>query len=139
MKKFLLLIGIMAFMCTAQGESDIHSFSYCLKNCEEYFSTQTISLPSMSLTTKREILGLDKENLCQYRETISSNNSVYTVNCKFNKEQRTSLAKVISDFDDDSQNNNIDINDFNQVQNSSVYGAWAEYLQDGSICSIDAK
>jgi len=134
-KNFLICFGIvMGLMGLALAKE--RSFSDCLKDCSEYFSSQTVSIASVSLTTNRQILGFDKDKLCQYKEVISSQGSVYTVNCKFNKEQRASLAKILQDFDKNPENDKLDFNDFNQVQNSSVYEGWSTYLQDSSICEI---
>ena len=134
--KTLFIIILLLFGLTAYAASAEHSFSDCLRDCSEYFSSQTVSLSSVNLTTKRQILGLNKENLCQYKEIVSSDNSVYTVNCKFTKTQRKSLAKILDEFDKNPENDKMDFNDFSQVQSSSVYEAWSNYLQDPSVCEI---
>jgi len=139
MKNNIVLISVFlvgSSFCAAFGNSN--SFAECLKNCQEYYSSQTVSIPSVELTTKRQILGLDK-GLCRYKETISSQNSVYTVNCKFDKQQRNSLAKVVEDFDNNPNNENFDMNDFDKVQNTEVYETWTKYLEDPSICEISTQ
>lgn len=140
MKKIIILLaftGIIGLMTAANG--NVSSFSECLRNCSEFYSSQTISLSDVNLTTKRQILGLDANKFCQYKETVSSQNSVYTVNCKFDKSQRTALAKVLDDFDKNPDSEKMDMNDFTQVQSSNVYEAWSNYLQDPSICEITAN
>lgn len=137
-KEFLICSVVIAGL-TGFALAENRTFSDCLKDCSEYFSSQTVSLSSVNLTTKRQILGLDKEKLCQYKETVSSQNSVYNVSCKFTKAQRMALAKVLDEFDKNPENEKIDFNDLSQVQSSSVYEAWANYLQDPSICEITAN
>ncbi|MBO7672064.1 hypothetical protein J6S88_01515 [bacterium] len=138
MNKLIISMLCTVFIGSACIAAGTNSFAECLKNCSEFYSSQTVSLPSVNLTTTRQILGLDG-GLCKYKETVFSQDSVYMVNCKFDKTQRASLAKVMEEFDSNPANENFDMNDFDRIQNTKVYEAWAKYLQDPEVCQIITK
>lgn len=138
MNKLVILTIITIFTGSLAMAAGTKSFSECLKNCSEYYSSQTVSLSSINMTTTRQILGLDG-GLCKYRETVFSQNSVYMVNCKFDSAQRSSLAKAMDEFDNNPANANFDMNDFSQIQSTKVYEAWSKYLQDPAVCEVVTK
>ena len=47
--------------------------------------------------------------------------------------------KTMDDFEKDESSKNIDLNDFEQVQNSTVVTGWSKYLQNPEICTIETQ
>lgn len=135
-----------AFLCVAAAVvagitvviADEDDFIDNLKNCTNYYENQSIILQDLKLTTVREIHGW-KEGKCAYTETVSLADKDYTVNCKFSQNNINELVKIMEDFNGSQENNKIDLNDYEQVQNSSVSTAWTKYLQNPDICSVQMK
>ena len=133
----LALIATVAIVSTVHAY-DTASFTENLKNCSEYFGSQTIDLDAIKLTTTKQIQGF-KNNKCVYKETISTKDAQYSVMCQLSRKQISELVSVMEDFEKDSSNSSLNLNDFDAVQNTTVVNAWAKYLQDPEVCSIETK
>lgn len=139
MKLRIIFIAI-ALVCFTRialvQANDSTNFTENLKDCKEYYGSQTIDLQDIKLTTTRQIQGW-VNGKCSYQEAVSTKETKYTVKCLLSKENIADLVKTMEDFEKDSNNKNIDLNDFSQVQSSSVVSSWSKYLQDPNICSIE--
>lgn len=118
--------------------NDNISFTESLKNCQEYYGSQTIELNDIKLSTTKQIHGLKGEK-CSYQETVSTKDSRYSVNCMLSKDNINELVKIMEDFEQNGENKKIDLNDFTQVESSSVVAGWSKYLQNPEICSIEVE
>lgn len=127
----LILVGIMSVK--AEESPD---FTESLKTCTNYYENQTIKLQDLNLTTIREIHGW-KNGKCSYKETVSTADKKYSVNCNLSQEHINELVKTMENFNQSSKD--LDLNDFEQIQNSSVATSWSKYLQNPEICSIELK
>ena len=123
--KLRVIFIVMVLFCTARismvAANDTMSFTDNLKDCKEYYGSQTIDLQDIKLTTVRQIQGK------------------YTVKCLLSKEHIADLVKTMDDFEKDESSKNIDLNDFEQVQNSTVVTGWSKYLQNPEICTIETQ
>lgn len=140
--KLRVLFTVLALVCITRATfvfaNDNESFTENLKDCKEYYGSQTIDLQDIKLTTTRQIHGW-VNGKCSYQEAVSTKDSKYTVNCLLSKEHISDLVKTMEDFEKDAESKNIDLNDFTQVQNSSVVSNWSKYLQNPEICSIEME
>lgn len=135
---FICLLILCSARLSAVLANDTSSFTQHLKTCAEYYGSQTIELNAIKLTTTKQILGF-KGDKCAYKESISANNSRYTVNCLLSRNDLAELGKLMDDFEKDSNSQNIDLNDFTQVQSTSIVSGWSKYLQNPDICTIDIE
>lgn len=140
--KLRVIFIVMALFCAARismvAANDTMSFTDNLKDCKEYYGSQTIDLQDIKLTTVRQIQGW-QNGKCSYQETVSTKDSKYTVKCLLSKEHIADLVKTMDDFEKDESSKNIDLNDFEQVQNSTVVTGWSKYLQNSEICTIETQ
>ena len=140
--KLRVIFIVMALFCAARismvAANDTMSFTDNLKDCKEYYGSQTIDLQDIKLTTVRQIQGW-QNGKCSYQETVSTKDSKYTVKCLLSKEHIADLVKTMDDFEKDESSKNIDLNDFEQVQNSTVVAGWSKYLQNPEICTIETQ
>lgn len=138
--KFRIIFIAIVLICLVRvalvQANDTTSFTENLKDCKEYYGSQTIDLQEVKLTTTRQIHGW-VDGKCSYKETVSTKEAKYTVNCLLTKEHIANLVKTMEDFEKDETGKNIDLNDFAQVQNSTVVSNWSKHLQDPEICSIE--
>lgn len=116
--------------------NDSTSFTDNLKDCTQYYGSQTVELQDLKLTTVREIHGWENGK-CSYQETVSAGENKYSVKCMLSKENLEDLVKTMKDFENSVENKNLDLNDYEQVQNSSVVTGWSKYLQNPEICSVE--
>lgn len=140
--KLRIIFIAMAVFCISRAAfvqaNEPASFTENLKDCKEYYGSQTIDLQEVKLTTTRQIQGW-VDGKCSYKEAVSTKDSKYTVNCLLSKEHIAELVKTMEDFERDESSKSIDLNDFTQVQNSSVVSNWSKYLQNPEICSIEMQ
>lgn len=140
--KLRVIFIVIALFCAARismvAANDTMSFTDNLKDCKEYYGSQTIDLQDIKLTTVRQIQGW-QNGKCSYQETVSTKDSKYTVKCLLSKEHIADLVKTMDDFEKDESSKNIDLNDFEQVQNSTVVTGWSKYLQNPEICTIETQ
>lgn len=140
--KFRVIFLILAVSCFTKTllvqANDTTSFTENLKNCNDYYGSQTIDLQDIKLTTTRQIQGW-VNGKCSYQESVSTKDSKYTVKCMLSQEHINDLVNTMENFEKDENNKNIDLNDFNQVQNSSVVSSWSKYLQNPDICTIEMQ
>ncbi len=140
--KFRIIFIAMALVCLTRvalvQANDTTSFTENLKDCREYYGSQTIDLQDIKLTTTRQIQGW-VDGKCSYKEAVSTKDAKYTVNCLLSKENIADLVKTMEDFEKDESNKNIDLNDFSQVQSSTIVSNWSKYLQNPEICSIEMQ
>ncbi len=141
MKIRIILLTALIF-CTARISTvlanDNASFTESLKNCREYYGSQTIELNDIKLSTTKQIHGFKGEK-CSYQETISTKDSRYSLNCMLSKDNINELVKIMDDFENNADNKKIDLNDFTQVESSTVVTGWSKYLQNPEICSIEVE
>lgn len=138
--KFILIL-VCIFCATRLSvvlANDSTSFTENLKNCSEYYGSQTIELNDIKLSTTKQILGLKGEK-CSYKETIATKDSRYSVTCMLSKENIADLVKIMEEFENDESSKNIDLNDFTQVESTTVVAGWTKYLQNPEICSIEIE
>ena len=80
--KLRVIFIVMALFCAARismvAANDTMSFTDNLKDCKEYYGSQTIDLQDIKLTTVRQIQGW-QNGKCSYQETVSTKDSKYTV------------------------------------------------------------
>ena len=138
--KLRVIFSVMAIFCIVRAgtgiANDATSFTENFKDCKEYYSLQTIELQNLKITTAREIHGW-QGGKCAYKETVSTGENKYSVNCLFSPEQISNLVNTMESFENSDESKNLDLNDFEQVQNSSVAGNWSSYLQNPEICSVE--
>jgi len=140
--KLKIFFTIVCLFCLARVSSvladEITSFTDNLRNCSQYYGSQTIELNDVKLTSTKQIMGF-KGDKCVYKESVATADSKYTVNCLLSKSNLADLVKIMDDFEKDPKAQNIDLNDFTQVESSSVVTEWSKYLQDPNICSIEVN
>ena len=127
----LFLAGIMNVKANENQD-----FTDSLKTCTNYYENQTIKLQDFTISTIREIHGW-KDGKCSYKETVSAAEKKYSVNCNLSQEHINELVKTMENFNQSSKD--LDLNDFEQIQKSSVATNWSKYLQNPEICSIELK
>lgn len=116
--------------------NEITSFTDNLKNCLQYYGSQTVELNDVKFISTKQILGFQGDK-CAYKESITTTDSNFTVSCMLSKSNIADLVKIMEDFDKDPKSQNIDLNDFEEVGDSSVVTGWSKYLQDPEVCSIE--
>ncbi len=140
--KLRIIFALALMFCAARISTvianDNSSFTENLKNCSEYYGSQTIELNDIKLTTTKQIHGLKGEK-CSYQETIATKDSRYSVNCMLSKDNIKELVQIMEDFEKNADAKNIDLNDFTQVESTSVVAGWTKYLQNPEICSIEIE
>ena len=140
--KIRIILLLVCIFCAARvldvKANDTTSFTDNLKNCAQYYGSQTIELNDVKLVSTKQILGFEGDK-CVYKESISTADSKYTVSCKLSKSNIADLVAIMEDFEKDPKAQNIDLNDFTQVESSSVVTGWSKYLQDPEICSIEVN
>lgn len=140
--KLRIIFIVMALFCAVRVSmvlaDDTVSFTDNLRDCKEYYGSQTVDLQDIKLTTVRQIQGW-VNGKCSYQESVSTKDSRYTVKCLLSKENISDLVKTMEDFEKDENNKNLDLNDYEQVQNTSVVSGWSKYLQNPEICSIEMQ
>ena len=134
--RILFVLGLLTIANCAIAENDVSSFGECLRECKGYYGSETKDLHSIKMVNTKQILGM-QDGKCIYKEQIKTKDGSYTVKCSFTSAQSSELADAISKFNSGNEGDNVDINDFEQVQNTSVSQAWSKYLTDTNVCSLE--
>ena len=141
MKKYIIviLIFIVSNIIAVLAQND-DIFINALRNCTPYNSSDEIDINGTKATSKKQMQGWHGDK-CTFKETVKLNGMNFVTTCQFSKNQ---IQEIVSASDNyfstlKYSNKQIDISSPDAVKDNPVVQILNKYLQDPSVCTIEAQ